>query len=90
MIFHSDMTNERLTEIYNKANGIGEGKNPPISTERIFAAMRETAKLEREKCSAMLNLSRADIQLMAGELTNREWHTVMAVLGGLQRRILNG
>lgn len=84
------MTNERLTKIYNKANGIESGKNPPISTERIFAAMRETAKLERGKCSAMLNLSRSDIQLMAGELTAQEWRTVGAVLKGLQWRMLNG
>lgn len=32
-------TNEELTAIYMKANGI-EGKNPPITTERIFTAMR--------------------------------------------------
>lgn len=32
-------TNEELTSIYMKANGI-EGKNPPITTERIFTAMR--------------------------------------------------
>jgi len=32
-------TNEELTTIYMKANGI-EGKNPPITTERIFTAMR--------------------------------------------------
>lgn len=29
---------EQLTEAYKKANGI-EGKNPPITTERIFRAM---------------------------------------------------
>ena len=32
-------TNEELTAIYNNANGI-EGKNPPITTGRIFTAMR--------------------------------------------------
>ena len=31
-------TREQLTEAYNKANGI-EGKNPPLTTERIFRAM---------------------------------------------------
>lgn len=33
-------SDEQLTEIYNKANGIEGGKNPPITTQRIFAAMR--------------------------------------------------
>ena len=34
------MTDAELTAIYNEANGIGAGKNPPITTQRIFAAMR--------------------------------------------------
>lgn len=34
------MTNEDLTRLYNAANGIPEGKAPPITTERIFTAMR--------------------------------------------------
>ena len=34
------MTNEDLTRLYNEANGITEGKAPPITTERIFTAMR--------------------------------------------------
>ena len=34
------MTNEDLTRLYNEANGIPEGKAPPITTERIFTAMR--------------------------------------------------
>lgn len=35
-------TKERLTEIYNEANNITT-KNPPLTTERIFAAMRLAA-----------------------------------------------
>lgn len=34
-----DLTASDLTHIYNDANGITGGKNPPISTERIFKAM---------------------------------------------------
>ncbi len=34
------MTNEQLTAIYNGANGIPAGKAPPITSERIFTAMR--------------------------------------------------
>lgn len=33
-------TDKELTKIYNQANNIAEGKSPPITTERIFAAMR--------------------------------------------------
>lgn len=34
------MTDAELTKIYNDANGIPEGKAPPITTQRIFTAMR--------------------------------------------------
>lgn len=34
------MTDEDCTRIYNEANGISPGKRPPITTERIFKAMR--------------------------------------------------
>ena len=39
------LTDDQLTEIYKSANNIGEGKNPPISTKFIFAAMRAAYKL---------------------------------------------
>lgn len=39
------MTDAELTEIYKSANNIGEGKNPPISTKFIFAAMRKCYEL---------------------------------------------
>lgn len=39
------MTNEECTRIYNQANGI-TNKHPPISTERIFIAMRACRKLQ--------------------------------------------
>lgn len=35
-----EFTDEQLTVIYNTANGIGDGKAPPITTKRIFTAMR--------------------------------------------------
>lgn len=41
------MTNEDLTRIYNEANGIPEGKAPPITTERIFTAMRAAMEHQR-------------------------------------------
>lgn len=41
-------TNEELTKIYNEANNIPPGKSPPISTERIFNAMRYIANLNNK------------------------------------------
>lgn len=43
------MTNEDLTRLYNEANGIPEGKAPPITTERIFTAMRAV----QERCAGV-------------------------------------
>lgn len=39
-------TDDELTEIYNRANGITDGKAPPITTQRIFAAMRAMLELK--------------------------------------------
>ena len=47
------MTDEELTALYNAANNITGGKNPPISTARIFAAMRRAAAIEREACAKL-------------------------------------
>jgi hypothetical protein len=45
------MTDAELTAIYNEANGVGEGKRPPLTTEKVFAAMRLVAAKERERCA---------------------------------------
>ena len=42
---------------------------------------------EREVCADMLNLTRSDAQLMAGEMTAQEWRTLSAVLVALQKRM---
>lgn len=44
-------------------------------------------KVAREDCARQLELTPADIRLMAGEMTAQEMRTVQAVLGGLSRRI---
>lgn len=43
------MTNEELTRIYNEANGLDPKRHNPITTERIFAAMRGAMAEERER-----------------------------------------
>jgi hypothetical protein len=40
-------TDEELTRIYKEANGETDGKAKPITTERIFAAMRAMLTQER-------------------------------------------
>ena len=44
------MTNEELTTIYNEANGLDPKRHNPITTERIFAAMRAAMEVERKAC----------------------------------------
>ena len=44
------MTDEELTALYNEANGI-TGKRLPITTQRIFTAMRAAILAEREACA---------------------------------------
>ena len=43
-----ELSDAELTKIYNDANGIGAGKSPPISTQKIFTAMRAVAKAQRK------------------------------------------
>lgn len=45
------MSNEKLTAIYNEANGLDPKRHNPITTERIFAAMRAAMAAEREACA---------------------------------------
>ena len=49
------MTDEELTEIYNAANGLDPKRHNPITTERIFAAMRAAMAEERMKCWNEIN-----------------------------------
>ena len=42
---------------------------------------------ERERCAEKLRVTRADVSLVAGELTAGEWRTCSAVLAWMQRRI---
>ena len=48
------MTNDELTAIYNEANGLDPKRHNPITTERIFAAMRAAAEMEREAAMAAI------------------------------------
>lgn len=48
------MTNEQLTAIYNEANGLDPKRHNPITTERIFAAMRAAMAIERKIWTAAI------------------------------------
>ena len=54
------LNNELLTMIYNSSNGIVDGKNPPISTEKIFNAMRLSAKMSLAETLNSLELVQSD------------------------------
>lgn len=45
------MTNEELTAIYNDANGLDPKRHNPITTERIFSAMRAAMAKQRMACA---------------------------------------
>lgn len=45
------MTDEKLTELYNTANGLDPKRHNPITTERIFTAIRAAIEAEREACA---------------------------------------
>lgn len=47
----------------------------------------KAADAGRAACANMLNLSRSDALLMAGEMTAQEWRTLSAVLVALQQRM---
>lgn len=49
------MTDEELTAIYNEANGLDPKRHNPITTERIFAAMRAAMATECEACWNAIN-----------------------------------
>jgi len=51
------LTDEELTLIYNEANGIPPGRTgrTPITTERIFTAMRAAMLAEREAMQARID-----------------------------------
>ena len=42
------MSDDELTAIYNEANGLDSKRHNPITTDRIFAAMRATYAKGRE------------------------------------------
>lgn len=52
---------------------------------RAFRAEGEAAT--RECCAKLLDVTRAELQLAAGELTAQEWRTCKAVLRLMQARI---
>jgi hypothetical protein len=61
-------TDQELTRIYNEANGIGEGKSPPITTQRIFTAMRAAQAKALRDAGKKLLLTQSELNRMADEL----------------------
>jgi hypothetical protein len=59
------LTNEQLEKIYNSANAINGGRNPPLTTERIFKAMRACYQQGREDIHILDNTLAKDGLLQA-------------------------
>jgi hypothetical protein len=43
-----EYSNAELTEIYHRANNTEIGKSVPITTQRVFTAMRECLRMKRK------------------------------------------
>ena len=56
----------------------------PLWTEHEVRAMLAA---ERERCAMKLQVTRSDVQLAAGEISNEEWHMCAAILRWMQSRI---
>jgi len=53
------LTDKELTLIYNEASGLEPKRLNPITTQRVFAAMRATAAAEAETTQRILAAMRA-------------------------------
>ena len=49
----------------------------------------EARMQERARCLNAIDVSRADVLLAAGEMTQQEWLAVKSVIGWLRSRIIN-
>jgi len=58
-----------------------------LTREAIVKLWNRAQDSEREACANMLNLTRSEALLMAGEMSAQEWRTVSAVLVVLQKRM---
>ena len=61
--------------------------NRPNQPHYIASLIAECVAAERERCAMELQVTRADVQLAAGELSADEWRMCAAVLRWMQVRI---
>ena len=54
------LTDEVLTRIYNEASGIDLKRHNPITTQRVFSAMRAIAAAELEACLEIVGKYESD------------------------------
>ena len=66
------MTDEQLTAIYNKANSLDPKRHNPITTERIFVAMRAAMEHERKVWMAAIT----DEPELPGEMPEEMWEVL--------------
>lgn len=66
------MTDEQLTAIYNEASGINPTRHTPITTARIFAAMRAAMLAERKAWMVAIT----DEPELPGEMPDEMWEAI--------------
>lgn len=74
-------TDEDLTALYNQANDLDAKRYAPITTARIFAAMRAAMALERQRCIQTVAGIRKQVQDLdekdpAPDLSTEQWLAV--------------
>jgi hypothetical protein len=67
-----DLTDDDLTRIYNQANGIADGQHVPITTERIFAAMRASMASANQLADYAWQNARTIEKARQGEMAKRD------------------
>ena len=55
--------------------------------QELVACVERKVAAERERCAMKLQVTRAEVQLAAGELSTEEWRMCAAVLRWMQGRI---
>ena len=60
---------------------------PVYSSNQVAAIVAAKVSEECERCEMKLQVTRADVSLVAGEMSAQEWRTCAAVLRWMQARI---
>lgn len=76
-----------LSSLVNEAKARNPGLTLLAAVPAIEAELQAARVAEREACAKMLSMTRAQLSLMAGEMSAQEARTALAVLEGMAAKI---